>query len=174
MDGKLIIIGLFTILLYNCNKKVNIQNIGKNLVAQNINILLDSVEGFDMSKIPPSPEFKNKITPKLTLGLRDSITIDTIYTSKENEFESYEYLKFNLNNNDLINFKSDYKLFFQKNQSLNTNVLNIEISNLRINEYKASVEVSKVIGISMTYDRYYFKKENGNWVFKKKENLGIG
>ena len=58
--------------------------------------------------------------------------------------------------NDLSKFKSTYEFVFQKNRSLSTNVLNIEILNLRINEFEASVEVSKVIGISMIYNRFYF------------------
>ena len=174
MVGKLIIIVLFTIFLSNCKKQENVQNNNKNLVTQNINILLDSVEGFDMSTIPPSLEYKNKITLPIILGLRDSITIDTIYSRKEDEFKSYKYLQFNLNNSDLNYFKSNYKLFIQKNRSISTDVLNIEISNLRINEFEASVEVSKVIGISAIHDRFYFKKEKGVWVFKKKINLGIG
>ncbi len=174
MDGKIIIIGLFTILLYNCKKKENIQENGKELIFRNINILLDSVERFDMSKVPPSPQFKDIVTPEITLGLRDSITIDTIYSSKENELKSFKYFEFNLVKKDLIAFKSHYKLFFQKGRSMDVNILSIEISNLRINEIEASVEVAKVIGISAIHDRFYFKKENGVWVFKKKIKLGIG
>lgn len=174
MDGKLIMTVLFSILLCNCKNKENKKETGKNLITQNINILLDSVERFDVSKIPPSPEFKYIITPEITLGLRDSITIDTIYSSEEDELKSYKYLQFELDKDDLNTLKSNYKIFFQKNRSLSTDVLNIEISNLRINEFEASVEVSKVIGISMIYDRFYFKKEKGVWVFKRKRNLGIG
>lgn len=173
MVGKLLIIAFITILFCNCKKQKNIQDSGKNLVIQNINILLDSVEGFD---IPPPPRSVNVIKTPIILGLRDSITIDTIYSRKEDELKPYKYFQFILNKNDLNYFKSNYKLFLQKNRNINDDieVLNLEIRNLRINEFEASVEVSKVIGISATHDRYYFKKEKGIWVFKKKINLGIG
>lgn len=174
MVGKFKIIVVVFILFCSCKKQNDINDIGKDLIKQNINVLLDSVEGFDMSTLPPSPKFKNVKTKKITLGLLDSIKINDSYSLRKDNFKSFKYLKFNLQKSDLSNFKSSYTLNLQKKDNLSTDVLSIRFTNFKINENKASIDVTKVIGISMICDRFYFEKENDIWVFKKKVMLMMG
>lgn len=173
MDGKLKIIML--IFLFCCceNKNKNDHKIedtsfnkkGKEFIIENINFLIDSVERFDMSKVPAREKFKDIKIEKFKIGLLDSIL------SKNNESE---FLKFILYKNDLINFKSDYEVSLVKINNYDTKILFVSFSNFRFGENDASIDVKKVIGISMIKNRYYFKKENNKWILKKKQLLSLG
>ena len=53
MDGKnrIIILILLFLSICNCKNQVKSNVDGRELINQNINILIDSIEGFDMSNI---------------------------------------------------------------------------------------------------------------------------
>jgi hypothetical protein len=53
-------------------------------------------------------------------------------------------------------------------------IMLVTFLNFSIQGKKSSIEVKKRIGISMIRHKYYFQKENGIWVFKKKEFLSMG
>jgi hypothetical protein len=168
---------LIILLLLGC-KKPNEELENRRLIRQNINVLIDSVESFDISKMPVSSvsrkDFKNfrpvKLKP-MRICLLDSILAkeDRLKTN-----DGIKYLRFNLNKEDLVNFKSNYKIMIVKVNNYDPNILFVRLSNLIIQENKASIEVKKVLGISMLHNKYYFEKENGVWIFKKKEFLSMG
>lgn len=170
MVGKLkILVLLFIFLFGSCKKQNNLAINGKQIITQNINILIDSIEGFDMSKIPRPEKFKKIKIEKFTVGLLDSILI------VDNQLDGeMVYNRFNLEKQDLINFKSDYKIKIVKINNYDTNILFVNFFNFKIQDNKASIEVKKKIGISMVHHKYYFEKENDIWVFKKKVLLGMG
>jgi hypothetical protein len=106
MDGRFKVI-VFVILFSACQKKNNLDRInqnvlniksGKEFITQNINFLIDSVEGFDMSKIPRPAKFNDIKIEKFKIGLLDSILID-------NNSQEVGFLKFNLDKDDLVNYK---------------------------------------------------------------------
>lgn len=172
MDGKFKIIGIIIFaLLCSCKKQENIENSGRELITQNINVLIDSIESFDMSRIQRLEKFKNIKIEKFTVGILDSIIIEN---SNFKKIDKNTFLKFNIKKNDLVNFKSSYKINIVKINNYDINVLFVRFSNFQIKEDEASIIVKKNIGISMIKNRYYFKKENGVWVFEKKEFLGMG
>ncbi|RTZ01459.1 hypothetical protein EKM02_05505 [Flavobacterium sp. RSP49] len=175
MDGKLKMIVLMAFVLFcSCKKQNNIKNNGKELIVQNINILIDSVEYFDMSKVPRPEKFKNIKIEKITVGLLDSILIEKIDFNKSKKINKTSFLQFNIKDSDLVDFRSDYKINIVKINNYDINILFVRFSNLTINENEASVIVTKVIGISMIKNRYYFKNKKGVWVFIRKELLGMG
>ena len=114
MDGKYkILIALFFII---CSCKNEVKTNNKNglntdsqrvFIAQNINSLIDSVESFDTSLIPPSEEFKDIKVEKITIGLLDSVFIENDdnfnhINQKKNQLKSF---KFKLQESDLVNKK---------------------------------------------------------------------
>lgn len=174
MVGKLKIIILFFLFL-SCKNKNDLENVrqdvqyskrGKEFVSQNINTLIDSVERFDMSKIPRSNKFKDVKIEKLKIGLLDSVLV-------ENK-QGTGFLQFTLATKDLINFKSEYDISIVKINNYDINTLFVRFSNFKIEKDFVSIDVKKNIGISMIKNRYYFKKENNIWIFKDKKLLGIG
>ena len=84
---------------------------GKTFIKQNINVLIDSVEQFD---IPPLD--KKIKSEELTIGVMDSVS----YNGLSNP---YNYLAFKLDKTDLLLFKSPYKLNLVKEKNNDTNVL---------------------------------------------------
>lgn len=175
---KQIIIITFLILFCSCKIRDD-KVIGKELIIQNINVLLDSIECFDTSKMSVTKvsqkDFKNYKpvkTEQITIGLLDSILIEK--NERLKEINQKKFLKFNLQKSDLLNFNSDYKINIVKVNNYDNNILFVKFSNFQISEDEASIIVKKNIGISMIKNRYYFKKQNGIWVFKKKEFLGMG
>ena len=134
----------------------------RNLIRQNCNILIDSVEQFD----PPLPNRK-KVMPKLTVGLMDSIPKrDMSLRMGRSDGDTFAELK--LEKADLINFRSPYKLNLVKVKKEDTNILLVTFSELSIKGNHAVVVVKKVRGIGMVENTYYFEKQNGRWVFIKK------
>jgi hypothetical protein len=173
-------ISIIIVLVLFCScKKQEDKDIGRELITQNINILIDSIESFDTSKMPEPnvslKDFKNYKPIKIeqiSVGLLDSILIDNDENPQITNQE--KFLKFNLQKSDLVNFKSEYKINIVKVNNYDTNILFVRFSNFQMNKNEANIEVKMNIGISMIKNRYYFKKENDVWVFKKKKLLGMG
>lgn len=168
---------LFCLVLFSSCKQENIVESGRELIFQNINILLDSIESFDTSKMPGPENFKDFKDVKIEQIKIDKIKIgliDSVLVVNRNLKEVVSNSSFTITENDLINFKSDYKIDIVKVNNYDVNFLFVSFSNLQIVNDNASIDVKKVIGISMTKDRYFFKNENGGWVFKRKINIGIG
>ncbi|WP_281636256.1 hypothetical protein [Flavobacterium marginilacus] len=134
----------------------------RNFINENCNILIDSVEGFDVMSL------KNKIrTPTFTIGLMDSI-------SYRGFLNPNNYLRFKLEDTDLVGFKSVYRLKLVKAKTYDSDVLFVVFSDFKMEKDYAYIRVKKVIGISMLNETYYFKKENGRWVFKNKRLINMG
>jgi hypothetical protein len=179
MIGNFKILGIIIILLLcSCKKQNGMVENGRELIKQNINVLIDSIDIFDTSKMPISKvskkDFKNYKPIKIEqirVGLLDSILVKDVDLKTDVQTN---YLKFNLQTKDLINLKSKYKIIIVKVNNYDTNFLFVNFFNFKIQGNKASIEVKKNIGISMLHHKYYFEKGNGVWVFKKKELLGMG
>lgn len=170
MDGKFkIIVILIVAIVCSCKKQVTVENSGRELITQNINVLIDSIEMFDMRLFFVPEKYKNVKTEKISIGLLDSIVVENLSNIKETNF-----IKFNISEKEIHNYKSNYKIAIVKLNNFDTKVLFVRFSNFEINENNASIVVKKVIGISMIKERYYFIKQNDMWVFKKKEFLGMG
>ncbi|MBP4142829.1 hypothetical protein J3S90_13560 [Flavobacterium sp. P4023] len=156
---------LFSLMFFlSCKQEIKVDS-GRELIIQNINVLLDSVERFDTSKMPTPEEFENVKIEQIKIGLIDSVLVQNI-----KDYNS----SFIINRNDLVNFKSNYKIEIVKLNNDDVNFLFVSFLNFKVDKYKATIDVKKVIGIAMTKDRYYFTKENGHWVFVRKKNIGIG
>jgi hypothetical protein len=126
---------------------------GRNLIKQNSNVLIDSVESFDLRFL-----VKNNKEPKFTVALLDSISVNGNSIKLENK--------------DLINYKSPYQLHLVKKNKDDGESLFIAFSKFRIDGDRAFITVKKVFGISMMQATFYFRKENGIWIFQRKENSG--
>jgi hypothetical protein len=175
MGGKFKIIGaLIFALLCNCKKQMSIENSARELISQNINVLIDSVESFDMSKIQRPKKFRNIKVEKITVGLLDSILIEKSDLNAFVKKSKTNFLQFNIKEDDLINFKANYKINIVKINNYDINVLFIRLSNLTVSEDEASIIVTKVRGISMIKNRYFFKKKKEEWVFIRKEMVSMG
>jgi len=63
MIGNIKFLGLFLIIFFSCSRRDNNVDIGRELIYQNINILIDSIEQFDSDLMPVShvstKDFKN-------------------------------------------------------------------------------------------------------------------
>jgi len=183
MGGKYKI--TITLLFIICSCKNELKTNNKNgsntdsqrvFIAQNINSLIDSVEIFDTSLIPPSEEFKDFKVEKITIGLLDSVFNENdenfnYVNQKKKQLKSF---KFKLQQSDLINFKTNYIIKLVEVNNYDNNILFVNFSNFYMTNNEANIDVKKNIGISMSKERYYFIKQNGIWVFKKKEFLGMG
>jgi hypothetical protein len=149
-------------------EKIDLISEGRSIVREYSNVLIDSVEQFDVR-----PANEKNDAPKITIGLIDSIP-------KRNEklnigrTDGHTFVSFKLEKEDLINFKSPYKLSLVTKKNNDINMVFVTISKLRIQEDKAYVVVEKVRGIGMVNEVYYFKKENGIWVFIKKRLSKMG
>lgn len=174
MKKSLVILCLL-VLTTSCKKEDRIDAVknnliveGKALIKQNSSVLLDSVEQFDVR-----PEKEKNDAPKIIIGLIDSIP------KRREELnlgrtDGHTFVSFKLENEDLVNFKSPYKLILVRGKNNDINIVFVTISKLRIERDKAYIVVEKVRGIGMVNEIYYFKKENGIWVFIKKELSKMG
>ncbi|WP_316633062.1 hypothetical protein [uncultured Flavobacterium sp.] len=177
MIGNFKIIGIiFLFLIFSCKKQNGAIEDGRELITENINVLLDSVEFFDTSRMPVSSvslkdfkKYKPVKIKQIKIGLLDSITNENLTSNEKSKF-----VKFNIGKNEIFNFRSKYIIEILKINNYDSNILFVKFSNFRIENNLANIEVKKVSGISMTHHKYYFKKKNGRWVFIKKELLGIG
>lgn len=149
-------------------KSIDLISEGRGLIRQYSNVLIDSVEQFDVRP----PKEKND-PPKITIGLIDSIP-KRREESNLGRTDGHTFVSFKLKKEDLIKFKSPYKLNFVKENNNDINVVFVTISELSINGEKAYIVVEKVRGIGMINEVYYFKKENGIWTFIKKELSKMG
>lgn len=140
---------------------------GRSLIKENSNILIDSLDRYDLRFLS-----KNEKLEPFTVGLLDSISIDERYSKYD--YGTRNFLTFKLENSDLSNFKSPYKLNLIKTESYKSSILFIAFSNLKIEGDKAQIIVTKVRGISSVKDRYYFRKENSRWIFARKKFLTMG
>ncbi len=181
---KLIIIIIIFITLNSCYKKENFSLEGAKIVNSHIEVLLDSIEFFDWTKIPISAEFKNETRKKFNYELIDSVGFDVnIYPlfnknlkkHYDNIFTNSNIIKLKLNPTILSRFKKK-NLTLSKKKSNDIYVLSIIFSNLiiSVDGTFASLVVTKSCGISMTKDIYFFEKIDSVWVFKEKINIVIG
>ncbi|MBZ4036839.1 hypothetical protein K6T82_18865 [Flavobacterium sp. 17A] len=162
-------------LTISCKKEQKIDTVkndliseGRSIIREYSNILIDSVEQFDVR-----PANEKNDAPKITIGLIDSIPKRTD-KSKLGRQDGHTFAVFKLEKEDLINFKSPYKLNLVKENNNDGNVVFVTILEVSINEDRAYIVVKKVRGIGMVEDDYYFKKENGKWIFLIKRLSKMG
>lgn len=176
MDGlfKKIILFLLFLAVIGCkkNEKSEIGNNdliadGKKLILQNSNVLIDSLERYDLRFLS-----KNEKLKPFTVSVLDSITIDERYSKYSQA--PLKFFTFKLEGDDFSNFKSPYKLNVVTKDNHQSNVIFVSFSNLKIEGDKAEVMITKINGISSVTDRYYFKKQNNKWVFLRKKQLSMG
>ena len=171
MVGRIIILLFVLFNFYSCKNKITPEKLGKDLISQNINILIDSIERFDMRAIKRPKKFEHIKIEKISVGLFDSIKIEKNEVGKQHK---NKFLSFTINYNDIKNYKSDYSINLTKFKNDDVKTVFVKFYNLKIDKNFASIIVKKIIGISMIEDIYYFKKENDKWVFVRKEFLGMG
>jgi hypothetical protein len=176
MDGlsKKIVLFLLFLALTGCKKNEksdtgdnNLIAEGRSLIMQNSNVLIDSLERYDLRFLN-----KNEKLEPFTIAILDSITIDERYSKYSQG--PFKFFTFKLGGNDFLNFKSPYKLKLVRKDSNQSNVVFVSFSNLKIEGDNAEVMITKINGISSLTDRYYFKKQNNKWVFVRKKQLSMG
>jgi hypothetical protein len=173
MDGifNKIVLLLFVLLAISCKKEDKMDAIKNNLIAegkvlikQNSNVLVDSLERYDMNILHP----EGKLKP-LQVALLDSVGINERFSR-----ETLKCIRFKLEEGDFSSFKSPYKLNLVKKEVSEVHVLFVSFLNLEIKNDLANIVVKKINGISSTIDRYYFKKQNNKWVLINKHQMSMG
>lgn len=181
MVGNFKILLLFLCLI-SCVKTDNKEKIAEDLVNQNIQIMLDSVSYFDLSKMNVISNENKK--EKLEVSIIDNVMIHEF-----NEATLYKFnKKFKIKENNIkpiflkikklpINNIDGYpiKLISKISQS-NANSVNIELANLLLDESNefSCITVIKSRGIGTRIEIYYFEHRNNKWVFVGKELLALG
>ena len=173
MDGKnrIIILILLFLSICNCKNQVKSNVDGRELINQNINILIDSIEGFDMSNILMPNGQKNLNIKKISVSLLDTVCVES--TNLKNK-SSAKFQNLNISKNEISKFKTNYKINLTKVRNDCAEILFVKFYNFEINKNYANITVKKIIGISMIENIYYFKKINNIWVFKRKKFQGMG
>ncbi|MBZ4036840.1 hypothetical protein K6T82_18870 [Flavobacterium sp. 17A] len=173
MDGifNKIVLLLLVLLTIGCKKKDKKDEVKNNLIAegkilikQNSNVLIDSLERYDMNILYP----EGKLKP-LQVALLDSVGINERFSR-----ETLKCITFKLEESDFSNFKSPYKLNLVKKEVSEVHVVFVSFLNLEIQNDLANIVVIKINGISSTIDRYYFKKQNNKWIFLNKHQMSMG
>lgn len=166
--GKIFFIGILLLCFVSCKQTKNNHDYGSHFVECNINILLDSLNMFDMRGVPRPEKFNDIIITKPTVQLKSIVSTDS-FESQIN----HKYLFFNLKNDVLSRLKSEYEVHLVKDRVDEGNIF-VVISNFAMNDSTVTVDVEKSSGIGMTRDRYFFKKVKQKWIFVRKTNLRIG
>lgn len=176
MDGifkKIVFVSLLLTLISGCKKDEKIDTVksdlvteGRALIKQNSNVLIDSLERYDLAIL------NKKKGGALKVALLDSLLINERYSKYSSE--PFNFFTFKLDKNNISNFKSPYKLYLVQKEISQNNVLFVSFSNLKIDNDIAQIMVIKISGNSSVIDRYYFKKQNNKWIFTSKEKLSMG
>lgn len=175
--GSISIVLIF-ISMMSCSEKVNYTNIGNEIVCQNMNIIFDSLNIFDINKVynveldynvaKDSSIFYNYNLTKI-----DSFIIKKLGIRKFN-MENIKTFKLKLPKSFLLN-KRRYSV--SKTNPLGT-VINIELFNFYIDEKnrEAFLMAKKGIkgGIGYKIDIYYFKNVKNKWKYVRKDIVSTG
>lgn len=190
MAGNFKIIIVSTLLsLISCkqDKFEEKKRIGYEILNDNINILLDSLDYFDSSRILPPPKSKFKIIKDgpFNVEILNLIKINPVNINqcimltknrfKKNKNKLYE-LSFKINRLRNIEKYKDYTIYLTKYQKSGEKTIKINFYNLLIDEnYNyASLTVQKKVGIGMKEEIYYFIKITNKWKFLNKKLIRIG
>jgi hypothetical protein len=166
--GKIVFTAILLLCFFSCKQIKNNHDYGSHFVECNINILLDSLNMFDMRGVPRPEKFNDIIITKPIVQLKSIVSVD----SQESQM-NHKYLYFNLKKDVLSRLKSDYEVSLVKHRVDEGNIF-VVISNFAINDSTITVDVEKSLGIGMTKDRYFFEKVKQKWIFVRKKNLRIG
>lgn len=166
--GKIVFIAILLLCFFSCEQVKNNHDYGSHFVECNINILLDSLEMFDMRGVPRPAKFNNIVLTKPKVQLKSFVSLDSI-----NIQINRKYLSFNLKKDVLSRLNSDYEVYLVKNRVDEGNIF-VVISNFTMNDSTITLDVKKSLGIGMTKDRYFFIKVKKKWIFVRKTNLGMG
>ena len=163
MDGNYKIIALLVLLIFSsCKNNTTTISKEKEFIENNINILIDSVEHFDMSKYMTKKD-------DISIGLIDSIVVENRHFKATKKFSTIK-----IHPNNVLHYKSKYKLHLVSLNNRDVNVIFIQFCDFQINDNKASIIVRKTRGIGMIENIYFFEKENNIWILKKKKMLSMG
>lgn len=169
--NRVLVLVLLLVLIVSCKKEEkndifnnNLITEGRALIKQNSNILLDSLERYDMNILHK----EGKLKP-LKVALLDSVNINKRFSRS-----TVNFFTFKLEESDFSNFKSSYKLNLVDDEINEIHVLFVSFFNFKIDNDIADIVVMKTNGVSFTADRYYFKKQNNKWVFMSKEQISMG
>lgn len=164
---------LLYITLFSCQNKKEKSQLGKELITENLPILLDDLDYFDLSENPSSVgiyQYVGEIKPD------QKIVIE--------KFQN----RFNLNGEEIFKYQIKIEKIPKKigvySISLNTDngfhkksdMINISFVNFIIskNNKYASIEVVKSLGSGAKFEIYHFKQNNSKWMFVGKEIIGLG
>ncbi|WP_123902278.1 hypothetical protein [Chryseobacterium arthrosphaerae] len=164
---------LFYITLFSCQNKQEKSQLGKELITENLPILLDNLDYFDVSESP------------LSVGIYQYV--GEIKSDQNIVIEKFQN-KFNLNDEEISEYEIKLEkipkkignhfvflntdnAFHKKSSMINISFVNLIIS--KNNKY-ASIEVVKSLGSGAKFEIYHFKQDNGKWIFAGKEIIGLG
>lgn len=146
------------------------------IISENFEVLLNSAEYFDQSKI-----LKNNVDDKIVVDLLDEVvSIETL--NSEKKFKA----KFGITDNNLkpVFYKIDKIPKKEVNgypinlisKERNENSVSVQFANFFIDDSKmnSSITVIKRRGIGAISEIYYFKKSNGRWKYEGKDLLFVG
>lgn len=159
--------------LFSCQNKQDKSQLGKELITENLPILLDNLDYFDVSESP------------LSVGIYQYV--GEIKSDQKMVIEKFQK-KFNLNDDEMPEYQikiekipqkiGNYSIFLNKDNEFHkkSNMINISFVNLIIskNNKYASIEVVKSLGSGAKFEIYHFKQDNGKWIFAGKEIIGLG
>ena len=161
------------ITLFSCQNKKEKSQLGKELITENLPILLDDLDYFNISENP------------LSVGIYHYVGENK--SDQTMVIEKFQN-KFNTNNEEIFKNQIEIEKIPKKigNHSvfLNTDntfrkqrdIINVSFVNFIIskNNQYASIEVIKSLGSGVKFEIYHFKQNNGKWIFVGKEIIGLG
>ncbi|MFZ4929543.1 hypothetical protein [Chryseobacterium sp. Mn2064] len=159
--------------LFSCQNSEKTDEIGKELILENLPVLLDNLDYFNTNDTP------------LSVGIYQYV--GEIKSDQKIVLKNFQN-RFNLNNEKIFNGQikirkipvkiGNYSLFLDKDNAFQkrTDVINISFVNPIIskNNQYACIEVVKSLGSGAKFEIYYFKQKNGKWIFVEKEVIALG
>jgi hypothetical protein len=161
------------IALFSCQNKKEKNQLGRELITENLPILMDDLDYFDVSETPLSvgiyqyvgeiksdqsmviKKFQNKFNTNNEEILKDQIKIEKIPKK--------------IGNHSV--FLNTDNTFHKKKDIINISFVNFIISK---NKQYASIEVVKSLGSGAKFEIYYFKQNGNKWSFIGKEIIALG
>ncbi|MCS3529347.1 hypothetical protein [Chryseobacterium sp. JUb7] len=164
---------VFILLCCSCQEKEDQAQLGHRIISDNLPVLLDGLDYFNIANTPLSAELYPYV--------------GRIESDEQTLIDKFQD-KFNLNNEKIFSGTIEikkipekighYLLFLNKHDDFTkrNNRINISFVNLIIskNNRYACVEVVKSLGIGAKFEVFYFKQVNDKWIFDGKEVIALG
>lgn len=159
--------------LFSCQKNEKINELGNELILENLPVLLDNLDYFNTNDVP------------ISVGIYQYV--GEIKSDQKMVLKKFQN-RFNLNNEKIFSGQiklgeipekiGNYSLFLDTHNTFQkrSDIINISFANLIISENNkyASIEVVKSLGSGAKFEIYYFKQKNGKWIFVEKEVIALG